>query len=193
VCDAPNRPCTFLTFVQSNLSRTKVGRLLSNLCQSLRTLYTAVVETMNQNLIAPCGMNCGVCDAYLAKANNLREKGIRISYCAGCLPRGKNCVFMRKQCERLGKGLVRFCYECDDYPCRRLKALDKRYRAKYHMSQIENLEFIKAHGMASFLEKEAAKWRCPECGGVICCHNGLCFGCGLDTLRQNRRYRWGES
>jgi hypothetical protein len=147
---------------------------------------------MNEELIAPCGMNCGVCDFYLAMRNDLRKKGFRIKYCPGCLPRGKNCVFMGKQCERLGKGLVRFCYECDDLPCRRLKTLDKRYRTKYHMSQIENLDFIRAHGMASFLEKEAAKWRCPECGGVICCHNGLCFSCSLDKLRQNRRYRWDE-
>jgi hypothetical protein len=156
------------------------------------TPYTVAVETTDQDLIAPCGMNCGVCSAYLARANNLREKGFRISYCAGCLPRGRNCVFMQQQCERLGKGLVRFCYECDDYPCRRLKALDKRYRTKYHLSQIENLEFIEEHGMAAFLEREAAKWRCPECGGVICCHKGLCLNCGLDTLLQNRRYRWGE-
>jgi hypothetical protein len=147
---------------------------------------------MNQDLIAPCGMNCGVCASYLAMANDLKKKGFGKKYCAGCLPRGKNCVFMHKQCDRLGKGLVRFCYECDDFPCRRLKTLDKRSRTKYHMSMIDNLHFIKAHGIASFLEKEAAKWRCPKCGGVICCHNGLCFSCSLDKLRQNRRYRWEE-
>lgn len=148
---------------------------------------------MNEGLIAPCGMNCGLCASYLAMKNDLRKQGFGMSYCAGCLPRGKNCVFMRKQCERLGKGLVRFCYEYDDFPCRRLKTLDKRYRTKYHMSQIENLDFIKAHGMASFLEKEAAKWRCPKCGGVICCHNGLCCKCQLDRLRQKRhKHRWEE-
>jgi hypothetical protein len=97
---------------------------------------------------------------------------------------------MKKQCDLLGKGLVRFCYECSDYPCHRLKALDKRYSTKYHMSMIENLDFIKAHGIGSFLEKEVAKWRCLECGEVICCHNGLCLNCGLDKLRQNKKYRW---
>jgi len=99
---------------------------------------------------------------------------------------------MSRQCSLLGNGLVRFCHECGDFPCSRLKALDKRYRTKYHMSMVENLRFIKEHGMRSFLEKEEAKWRCPECGGVICCHNGLCFSCGLDKLRRNRKYRWGE-
>jgi hypothetical protein len=42
------------------------------------------------------------------------------------------------------------------------------------------------------LEKEETKWRCPECDGVICCHNGLCLNCSLDKLRQNKKYRWGE-
>jgi len=107
-------------------------------------------------------------------------------------PCGMNCTFMTKQCDLLGKGLVRFGYECENFPCRRLRDLDKRYRTKYHLSMIENLEFIRKHGMEGFLEKESVKWQCPECGGVICSHNGLCLNCSLDTLRRNRKYRWGE-
>src|SRR5512136_3126457 len=144
-------------------------------------------------LIAPCGMNCGVCASYLAMKNDLKKKGFGKKYCAGCQPRGKNRSFMAKQCDLVGKGLVRFCYECSDYPCRRLKDLDKRYRTKYHMSMIENLNFLKAHGIGPFLKKEAARWRCSECGGVICCHNGLCLNCNLDKLRQIKKYRRGES
>lgn len=147
---------------------------------------------MEEILIAPCGMNCGVCVNYLAEKTDLNLQGFSKRYCAGCLPRGKNCTFMKKNCDLLGKGLVRFCYECGDFPCTRLKALDKRYRTNYHMSMIENLLFIKEHGMELFLEQEEAKWRCPECGAVICCHNGLCLRCGLDKLRQNKKYRWGE-
>jgi len=150
------------------------------------------VEAMKEELIAPCGMNCGVCVSYLAMKADLNKKGFGKKYCAGCLPRGKNCTFMAKHCNLLGRGLVRFCYECENCPCRRLKDLDKRYRTKYHMSMIENLEFIKEDGMERFLEKEEAKWRCPECGGVICCHNGLCLNCSLDKLRQNKKYRWGK-
>jgi hypothetical protein len=147
---------------------------------------------MEKALIAPCGMNCGVCVSYLAMKVDLKKQGFRKKYCAGCLPRGEHCTFMRNQCELLGKGQVRFCYECGEFPCRRLKALDKRYRDRYHMSMIENLETIRDHGIEGFLEREEAKWRCPECGGTICCHNGLCLNCELDTLRRNKRYRWGE-
>jgi hypothetical protein len=147
---------------------------------------------MEEKLIAPCGMNCGLCVSYLAMKNDLKKKGFSKSYCAGCLPRGKNCAFMKKSCDLLGQGLVRFCYECPDYPCRRLKSLDKRYCASYHMSMIDNLEFIKKHGIGRFLEEETAKWRCPGCGETICCHNGLCFNCSLDKLRQKQKYRWDE-
>jgi len=61
------------------------------------------------------------------------------------------------------------------------------------MSMIENLEYIRDNGINKFLEREQEKWRCPECGEVICCHNGVCFNCGLDKLRQKKqRYRWEE-
>lgn len=147
---------------------------------------------MEEVLIAPCGMNCGVCVSYLAMKNDLKAKGFNKSYCPGCRPRGKNCAFMKQHCDLLGKGLVRYCFECDEFPCRRLKDLDKRYRTKYHLSMVENLEFVHKHGITSFLEKETEKWCCPECGETICCHNGLCLKCSLDKLRQNPTYRWGE-
>jgi len=134
-----------------------------------------------------------LCASYLAMKNDLKRKGIGKTYCSGCLPGGKNCHY-KKQCDLLGKGLVRFCYDCRDFPCRWLKTLDKRYRTFYHMSMIENLEFIKTCGIDKFLEKEAVKWHCPECGGVISCHNGICYSCGLEKLKKKKRkYRWDES
>jgi hypothetical protein len=148
---------------------------------------------MEEVLVAPCGMNCGVCSAYLSMKNDLKRQGIMRMYCIGCRPRGKNCAFMKKSCELLGEGKVQYCYECKEFPCRRVKQLDKRYRTNYRMSMIENLEFIKEHGMNEFLEKEEKKWKCPECGAVICCHNGICYACGLEKLKnKKRRYRWTD-
>lgn len=145
---------------------------------------------MDETLIAPCGMNCGLCISYQAGKTDLNKKGFHRKTCEGCIPRGKNCVFM--DCSLLGQGLVRFCFECEQFPCKRVKALDKRYRTRYHMSMIKNLVFIRDHGMEQFLVSEGAKWSCAECGGVICCHNGLCLNCNVDTLKQNKKYRWNE-
>lgn len=147
---------------------------------------------MKENLIAPCGMNCSLCIAYIFMQKDLNQHGFHRQYCPGCIPRKKNCTYMGHKCESLKKGSIRFCFECEDFPCKSLKALDKRYRTKYHMSMIENLQSINEHGLQSFLKKEAKKWQCPECGEVICCHNGLCLNCDLDKLLQNKKYRWNE-
>ncbi len=112
---------------------------------------------MEDQLIALYEKNCAVCASYLAMKNDLNKKGFRKKYCPGCLLRNKNCTFMAKQCDMVGKGLVRFCYECEKYPCHRLKILDKRYRTKYHMSIIENLDLIKANGMGPFPDMEKKK------------------------------------
>lgn len=147
---------------------------------------------MEGKLIAPCGMNCGVCVNYLAGKHDINSKGFHKSYCPGCIPRGKNCAFLKKNCNLLGEGLVRFCTECSDFPCDRLKKLDIRYHSKYHLSMIENLEYIQSHGIERLLQREETKWRCPKCGESICCHNGLCMNCELDVLAQNKTYRWNE-
>lgn len=151
------------------------------------------IETqLEHDLIAPCGMNCSLCIAYHFRELDINKQGFHRRYCPGCIPRAEHCKHMGDVCEKLGQGRVRFCTECEDYPCKRLKALDNRYRSKYHMSMLENLDYIEAQGMEAFLSKEADKWKCNKCGGKICCHNGLCLKCDLDKLLNNKKYRWNE-
>ncbi len=123
-------------------------------------------------LIAPCGMNCGICMAYL------RDKNV----CAGCREKTNsklksrfNCII--KNCELLNETDSKFCYECTKFPCARLIQLDKRYRLKYKMSMIENLNYIKEFGLENFEIKESARWKCDTCGGTICVHRGFCLKC----------------
>jgi len=148
---------------------------------------------LQAELIAPCGMNCALCWAYQAQKFDLKTQGFTHKYCPGCIPRGEHCLHMAKVCDTVGKGQVRFCFECADFPCARLKRLDKRYREKYHMSMIENLRSIQANGLDAFLKEQEDKWGCGKCGeALVCCHNGLCLSCQLDVLKANRRFRWGE-
>ena len=72
---------------------------------------------------------------------------------------------MRLCTERTG----RFCYDCAGFPCDRLKHLDKRYRTRYGMSEIENLEYIRDSGLDAFLEKEQSRWVSER--GVLCVHD----------------------
>lgn len=150
--------------------------------------YATTIE-----LIAPCGMNCMICSSYLALQHNLRLKGILMPTCSGCRPRDKKCAFIKKRCDHLMKNEVRYCYECETYPCEQLQKIDKRYRTLFRMSMIENLEVIKQYGVEKFLENDYIKWKCPECGGMRSCHNGICFQCGSDKLRHKKKlYRWEE-
>jgi hypothetical protein len=79
----------------------------------------------------------------------------------------------------LTKTHSKFCYECEKYPCTRLIQLDKRYRAKYHMSMIENLNYIQHNNLEKFIEKEHERWLCNTCGGTLCVHRGYCLKCNV--------------
>ena len=148
---------------------------------------------MREELIAPCGMDCAVCSSYLALKNDVRAKGVRMAYCKGCRPRDKKCAFLKKKCELLLKNKVRFCYECEEFPCKNLEHIDKRYQTFFRMSFIDNLKLIKKQGLTKFLESQKKKWQCPNCGEVICCHNGICFSCDLEKLKnKKKRYRWED-
>ena len=136
-------------------------------------------------------MNCAICSGYLALKHDVKSEGIRMPYCKGCRPRGKICAFLKKRCELLLNNKVRFCYECENFPCEALLRLDKRYQAYFRMSMIKNLKTIEKKGISEFLKKEEEKWKCPECSEVICCHNGICFSCSLDKLKEKKElYRW---
>jgi len=156
-------------------------------------LYTPLDCEMNEELIATCGMNCGICSRYLALQNKVRDKGIRIAYCTGCRSRKRQCAYIVRDCQLLRNRRVQYCYECADFPCHRPGKLDKRYRTNFRMSMIENLRYIKENGTRQFLVREKKKWQCPEYGDIICCHNGICFNCGL-TLLENKKnlYRWQD-
>jgi len=124
-------------------------------------------KLMKSKFITPCGMNCAICLAFLRERNR----------CEGCWSPerkcGKNCTI--RSCIHL-KG--KYCFECTSYPCKRLLQLDIRYRKKYRMSMIENLNNIKKDGIRKFIKTERLRWTCLKCGGIMCVHQGFCFTCG---------------
>jgi len=128
-------------------------------------------------MIAPCGMNCATCLAFLRDKNT----------CSGCwsdnATKRESCTKCSiKNCILLEETESKFCYECNKFPCRRLKQLDKRYRTKYNVSFLANLQYIKSFGFEKFLESESEKWLCTSCGGTICVHRGICLSCRKRSL-----------
>jgi len=104
---------------------------------NVNTIRSIKTMSMKSSLIAPCGMNCRLCRAYV------REK----KACPGC--RGNDNLKSKsaahcliKHCE-IRALKIKYCYDCEKYLCDRLRHLDKRYITKYGMSMIGNLENIK--------------------------------------------------
>ena len=131
-------------------------------------------EFQNKSLVAPCGINCGVCMRYLREKNK----------CPGCRADDTNklitCIRCKiKNCEFFRNENADFCFECPDFPCDKMEHIDKRYRNRYNTSLIENLEDIKNSGINKFLKNENEKWTCSRCGGIISIHKGYCSNCGL--------------
>lgn len=74
----------------------------------------------------------------------------------------------------------RFLHTCGKFPCRHLKQIDDRYRTKYHMSMIENLDAIRRVGIRAFVKSEQERWTCKSCGGTINVHRYRCSACGKE-------------
>ena len=137
-----------------------------------------------RELIAPCGMFCGVCSSYLAYSKQVPKKRGRISHCIGCRPRNKTCSFLKKRCRPLLSWKIRYCFECSTFPCRNLEHIDERYRRNYGMSFIDNLELIRSRGEKALLNALRDRLSCPKCGALKSVHSGKCFGC--DEIRSWR-------
>ena len=128
--------------------------------------------SFEKSLIAPCGMNCGTCIAYMREKN--RCPGCRINSADKAVS-VQRCIIPK--CDHLEKTPSKFCYDCEKYPCQRLKNLDKRYRTKYKTSFIDNLTMIKDKGIDNFLVFESKRRACPNCGSVLSVHRANCMVC----------------
>ena len=127
------------------------------------------------SLIAPCGMDCGLC------SKHLRE----VDPCLGCLNIARaveHCEVGIKLCADRTAGAA-FCFDCAGYPCDRLQQLDLRYRTNYGMSMIANLDRIRDGGLDAFVDLENERWACPRCGAPICIHDRRCHACGAQWHR----------
>ena len=137
--------------------------------------------TIKTSLISACGMNCRICSGYLRDKNK----------CPGCRnidwekrTKGRKCTII--SCKHLAENNLKYCGdECGSFPCKRLIQLDKRYRTKYSMSMIDNLNNINQFGIREFIKSEKLRWACSGCGGVINVHKKVCSECGVKDINSN--------
>lgn len=127
-------------------------------------------DEIDEVMFAPCGMNCMVCYKHCNSQ----------SFCTGCYssefgkPRHcRNCKI--KDCIKTKE--ITYCFECENFPCAHIKALEKNYNNRYHVSLMQNSLTAQQNGVQAFLQEEQQKWTCLQCGGVISLHDGECTDC----------------
>lgn len=129
-------------------------------------------EKISADYLAPCGIDCKLCSRHLDKKR---------PPCAGCLRGGSvtsthSDTCRIKQCA-FTQGLL-YCFDCEKYPCVRIRRLEKRYRENYGYLLLEAGETARRQGAGALLEEQRTRYTCPACGGLICLHSGVCSECG---------------
>ena len=125
-----------------------------------------------EKLVAPCGLYCGCCYIYKASYDKAlaediaRKRGIKSEKvrCLGCMEEKGACKMLFNgavcptyECAVNQKGL-RFCYECEDFPCLKLAPAADRAQEIPHNMKIYNLISIQRTGLEKWLEEAERRW-----------------------------------
>jgi len=129
-----------------------------------------MTDDSNTELVAPCGLYCGACPIYRAASD--RELAERVARtlgrpvedvrCLGCRGEKGNIKSLGDylcptyQCvERRG---LRFCHECDDFPCLKLAPCADKAQILPHNSKVYNLVLLQRLGMEEWLQRGGQLW-----------------------------------
>lgn len=130
------------------------------------------MKTPQNIMFAPCGIDCSLCYAHL------RDK----KKCNGCLVNDES---LPKSCRKCKIKLcaqeknIDLCMNCEEFPCKLIKNIDRRYRKSYQISLIADSQRAKEVGIETFLKENRAKFTCPECSGPVSIHTKKCNDCGM--------------
>lgn len=116
-------------------------------------------------LVAPCGIDCGICEANICRDNQqllayLTSRGIPGEKlpCKGCREEKGHCPVIAAQCETYvcatEKG-IEFCYECSSFPCTKLQPSADRADVLPHNTKVFNLCTIQRAGIEGFIGKSS--------------------------------------
>jgi len=148
---------------------------------------------IKKELLAPCGLYCGVCAVYIAHRDNKQKfkeaivnvyrpytKSTQDIHCTGCMSENldeifgwckecsiKSCV---KEKEILG------CHECKEFPCKWIKNFPMAVGKKVITRAIP---FWREVGTEKYVEEEIKRYHCPECGNPLFRGAKRCNKCNI--------------
>jgi len=141
---------------------------------------------IKQELVAPCGLYCGVCGIYQATAtgdHNLKEKLAHFYHdipdkinCRGCLSDTvywycsscpiKSCVIEKK---------IQGCHQCDQFPCDKVESFPVPEGKKNILRAVPEW---RKRGTEAFIAAEEERFTCPHCRTALFRGSRKCRTCG---------------
>lgn len=143
-----------------------------------------------KDLLAPCGLYCGVCRIYQAYKDNdlefkkeilptLNDFGVKTVddiACTGCLSDGIVFHFCRscpiKDCIKNKE--LEGCYKCDEFPCKIINGwsdpLDKKV-------MLRSIPAWRELGTEKWVKAEEERYKCPKCGNPLFHGAKVCKKC----------------
>jgi hypothetical protein len=127
---------------------------------------------MVSELLAPCGLYCGVCGIYMASRDNnrkLKEKlanayGVTVEQidCNGCLSDNKfvYCQACKIRDCVMGKN-YEGCHQCDDFPCKFIDEFPVPVGKAVILRSIPDWREL---GTEKWVAEEEKRHSCPHCG-----------------------------
>jgi hypothetical protein len=113
-------------------------------------------------LLAPCGLDCGVCELYTCKddpalMDQLISRGILkdMTHCPGCRAVKGHCPVLSEQCNTYNcvkSNNIDYCFECEEFPCVTLHPAADQANTLPHNLKIYNLCQLMNLGPESFIE-----------------------------------------
>lgn len=145
---------------------------------------------MNNSLLSPCGLYCGVCSVYIAhKTNNLDlkrtifpifqqwgAKNIEDITCEGCMSKGYIFSFCQtcsiKNC--IKHKLIDGCWKCDEFPC---KIIHDWPSPEGKIVIIDEIKQICELGIEKWVQKVEETHKCSKCGTQLYRGAQNCYVC----------------
>jgi len=158
-------------------------------------------ELRNRNLMAPCGLYCGVCGVYIATRDdnekfktvmgNLYGTKPEQTECLGCMqpdpPKklyGYCAMCGIRDCVR-AKGFYS-CHQCPDWPCDRIKNFGLATGRRVMLQTIpvwrEKVALLgDEQGSIEWARSVCERYHCPDCGGPLFRGAQRCRACGRNV------------
>jgi len=136
-------------------------------------------------LVAPCGVYCGICPVYIAdkEQNAGLKKKIAATFnvklqdvtCGGC--RSGRVFLGDEDCTVKPCAAVRGiegCFRCNEFPCSHIKERPEIVRRVI----LRSVPVLREYEVERFIEREAEHYRCPHCGARLFMGARKCPSCG---------------